>query len=96
MGATTFTATASGRNAREAFQAARAEAQRAFGDEGYTGSIAEKDSFVMIPLPAGADPLREANKLIEAMDRRIADKWGPAGCFDLGNGQFYFFGWASE
>jgi len=96
MGATTFSVTATGRNAREAFQAARSEAEQAFGDEGYTGSIAEKDRYVMIPLPAGADPLREANKLIEANDARISDKWGPAGCFDLGNGRFYFFGWASE
>jgi hypothetical protein len=28
--------------------------------------------------------------------RAVDDKWGPAGCIDLGDGRFAFLGWASS
>lgn len=45
-----------------------------------------------------------ANALIDMDDRRICDKWGPAGCIDLTPKltgkrkpkEFLFFGWASS
>jgi len=33
--------------------------------------------------------------LIEIDDDRIANKWGPAGCFKYEEGKFLFFGFAS-
>lgn len=95
MGGTTFSTRAKGQSAKAAFDAAVRDAQYEHGHRGYTGTIAEKRSFKMIVLPAGVDPETYAEQLIDACDPRIDDKWGDAGCFDLGNGEFYFFGWAS-
>lgn len=96
MGADVFHTKAKGNTARKAFETAVDEAFYRYGHDGYTGSIAEKGSFVMIPLPQGSDPFKYAEQLIDEYDKRIDDKWGPAGCFDLGNNEFYFFGWASS
>lgn len=96
MGAETFYTTAPGKSANEAFQAAREKAQYDHGHSGYTGSIAEKSSFVVIAVPEGQKPLEFAEKLIDDGDERIDDKWGPAGCIDLGVGRYLFFGWASS
>jgi hypothetical protein len=89
---------ASGKTAREAFNSAINEAQCERGHGGYTGTIAEKTSYVMIKLPAEYEkrPREYASKLFDNADSRIDNKWGPAGCFDLGNGDYMFFGWASE
>lgn len=95
MGGETFYTEAKGKTAKEAFSKAREEAQYEHGHGGYSGTIAEKSSFTMIPL-AGLDPYVESDRLINDADPRIDDKWGPAGCFDLGNGRFAFFGWASS
>jgi hypothetical protein len=35
---------------------------------------------------SGDDPLWE----------KVDDKWGPAGCIDMQDGTFLFFGWASS
>ena len=85
--------------AQIAFTAARREAQYEHGHGGYTGTIAEKGRFVMVPFP---------EKATEALVRRILtagsgveqllsfaledpttrrlydDKWGPACCLSLG------------
>lgn len=96
MGAETFYDVSIGETAAEAFQRATEQAQYDRGHEGYTGTIAEKWSFVMINLPEGVDPEEYADKLINDEDPRIDDKWGPAGCFNLGDNKFFFFGWASS
>lgn len=106
MGANTFFTTGYGKTARDAFSSAKYDAQseaRAdyedeYGDGyegGYSGTIAEKNGFVMIDLPAGEKPVEYANKLIDAGDRRIDDKWGPAGCIHIKDDKYLFFGWAS-
>jgi len=89
---------AAGKTASEAFNNARNEARQESGSSGYTGTIAEKSSFVMIALPNGysASAIAYANELLDSEDERVDDKWGPCGCIDLGNGQFLFFGWASS
>jgi hypothetical protein len=46
MGAADFTTTATGKTADEAFRAAVAEAKRQHGHRSYTGSIAEKRTFI--------------------------------------------------
>ena len=179
MGAETFTTSAKGRTAEEAFRAAREDACHWHGHGGYTGSIAEVASYILIaddgkalqarldrairalreiarsarqaePLDpaslaarierevrdvevhldpwdlrgpkaqvaktiraeltrlvalrkrctARMKPAAIADVLIEIGDRRIRDKWGPAGCIDLTprktrDKEFLFFGWAS-
>lgn len=96
MGATTFSVSAKGKTAQEAFDKAVASAKRSYGHDGYTGSIAEKRSFAMITPPKGEDAIAYANKLMDDDDPRISDKWGPAGCIKLDPTTFLFFGWASD
>lgn len=83
------------KTAEEAFRAARAEAQYDYGHAGYTGTIAEKDKFIMLPLIEGKT-LTETIEyyLYEQEKSPVDDKWGPAGCIKTDDG-FMFFGWAS-
>lgn len=99
MGATTFGVTVPGKSAMDAFRAAKNQARSYLepeDDDGYTGTILEKESFTMIKPPKGVDPYKYAQKLIEDDDPRIQEKWGPAGCIEVEPGTFYFFGWASS
>lgn len=96
MGASDFTARARGRTAGDAFRAAVERARHDHGHAGYTGTIAEKDSFVEIAVPAGQDPRKFAARLMDDEDPRVDDKWGPAGCVRLADGEWLFFGWASS
>ena len=96
MGGQTFTHGGKGKTAKEAFANAREEALFEFGHRGYTGSLAEKQEFVMITPPPGVDPVKYADDLVRNDDARIADKWGPAGCVKVGPGEYLFFGWASS
>lgn len=96
MGATVFRHTAWGETAREAFVSACDAATEEYGTEPYSGTIKEKSSFVDIEVPPGEDPIRYADQLVDNGDPRVDDKWGPAGCVQLGENHYYFFGWASE
>jgi hypothetical protein len=96
MGAQTFEQVGVGKTSKLAFKNARDEALHDYGHAGYTGSLAEKTDFVLIPLPAGKEPRIYAEELIDAGDERIDDKWGPAGCIALGDDKYLFFGWASS
>lgn len=102
MGASSFRITASGKNAKDAFKAAVDEARHEHGHGRYTGTIAEKSSFVSVTLAPGASWSAAADKMLDENDRRIADKWGPCGCITVGpdpdipgNTIFCFFGNAS-
>jgi len=102
MGASEFICSASGKNAKEAFNTAVDDAAWEDGHGGYTGTIAEKDRFVMCSsevFPSKKEALDFAEKLLEEGDKRIDDKWGPAGCVAFKNKdetQYIFFGWASS
>ena len=99
MGAEIFEHMASGKDANEAFANAVEEALYDYGHAGYTGTIAEKDSFVEVGnaenLPSAHDL---ANILMNNNDYRIDDKWGPAGCIKVTDpaDTYLFFGWASS
>jgi len=95
MGAATFFVEAKGTTAKEAFQNAILNTRHQICFGGYSGTIAEKDNFIMISLPVNENPLDYANKLIYAEDKRINDKWGPAGCIKIREKEYLFFGWAS-
>lgn len=97
MGACTFYTRTKGANAKEAFAEARRRAEHDCGYGGYSGTIAEKRTYTLIPLPSDVlDPALYARALIEARERRVDDKWGSAGCIKLQEGECLFFGWASE
>ncbi len=98
MGAYTFETLAEGPTVEEAFRTAVADAQYEHGHGGYSGTIAEKDGYVLV-----ADEPRTyeaahalADELIDADDPRVSDKWGPAGAIPLVGGGWLFFGWASS
>ncbi len=108
MGAATFFTRMTGRSARDAFDRARERARNEHGCGGYTGTIADKDGFVTIEPRRGEDPGACAVRLIDSCDPRIDDKWGPAGCVEIGPvylspetgevqaREYLFFGWAPE
>lgn len=96
MCANVFTTFSMGKDAEDAFFNAVDQAKYDYGHSGYTGTIAEKYSFVMIDLPEGKEANDYAEELIENEDSRINDKWGPAGCFKISDNEYYFFGWGSS
>ena len=96
MGATTFMMEQGGSNAGEAFKKAHELACHYYGHAGYTGTIAEKDDFTLIDLPKDQNPKDFARSLIDDIDDRVSDKWGPAGCIQAAEDRYLFFGWASE
>lgn len=102
MGAYEFAQRATGTGATDAFDSARRQAEYDHGHSGYTGTIAEKHSFVVIERkPVGeAEANAIADKLMNDDDDRIADKWGPAGAVLVsevdGVQDWLFFGWASS
>ena len=96
MGSDTFFMVRSGKSARDAFKTACEDALYEHGHGGYTGTIAEKDSFQMIDCPKDVKPKDYAEKLIDEGDPRVDDKWGPAGCIALGDNKYLFFGLASS
>ena len=96
MGASDFFVTSTGASPKEAFTRAVQEARYWHGHGGYTGTIAEKSEFVLIAVPEGQPPKEYAQRLVSDGDRRVDDKWGPAGCVLVSPGTYYFFGCASD
>tara|TARA_Y100001973_G_scaffold73212_1_gene106774 strand:+ start:561 stop:851 length:291 start_codon:yes stop_codon:yes gene_type:complete len=96
MGATTFQTLSSGATPDDAFDGAVSEAKYYYGHGGYTGTIAEKNTFTM----ATTEQLTktEAYKLASSLiSTKYSSKWGPAGCIKINEPELYlFFGWASE
>lgn len=98
MGASQFVVVGKGKSAVAAFNSRVEKALYEYGHSGYTGTIAEKDRFVIIPCPSDIDPETYAYQLLKDGDPRISDKWGPAGCIVINkeNKEYLFFGWASN
>jgi hypothetical protein len=96
MGANVFMTVGLGNTAKKAFDKAVYDARYQHGHGGYTGTIAEKNSFVLIPLAEGLDAFQYAEKLLDGDDERICDKWGDAGCIHVKDDEYLFFGWASQ
>lgn len=98
MGAQTFQVVKEGETAKEAFKSAVESCRDNYGYGGYTGTIAEKDKFVMVC----SDPLtldaawEKIEEILDADSHKVCDKWGPAGCIPLDDGRWLFFGWASS
>lgn len=88
MGATPFYAVSTEADLKTAFTTAREEAKYEYGHGGYTGSIAEKPSAVIISRQpvTQAEAVEMADQMINDGDLRIVDKWGPAGAIALSRG----------
>lgn len=96
MGAEYFEQKAKGATAKEAFNNAVEQAQYNYGHAGYTGTIAEKHDFKMLNWPADID-LREFIESDEVQNSKLVnDKWGPAACIKVADGEYVFLGWASS
>lgn len=100
MSAEQFQITATGTTPQQAFTNAVQECRYYNGHGGYTGTIAEKQTFTMASPTSLSES--EAQALIdETIDTTYTDKWGPAGCIHIktSNQQFntyIFYGWASS
>jgi hypothetical protein len=92
MSANWFETAGYGETAKEAFD----EAVAAVIDEilTYSGGIPAKSEFTQIEVPSGQDPEAFVREL--SADPRVDDKWGPAGCIRLKDGEWLFFGWAAS
>lgn len=94
MGACDFYVEVKAPSARAAFREAQEEARYAHGHEGYTGTIAEKDSMKRIYPREGETPAQCVDRYMG--EDTFSAKWGPAGCIELEEGRWAFFGMASS
>jgi hypothetical protein len=110
LGATTFYEISRGETAQEAFSVAVQNAQHMHGHSGYTGTIAEKQKFLMAS--PKILPQEEAHTLAKSLIEHTfyprttyseyTDRWGAAGCIRISTHitdktkTFLFFGWASN
>jgi len=85
IGGATFFTYGYGKDAKEAFRRSVEEARWESGHGGYTGTIAEKSSYILIPPSEhkGKNKIKYAESLIDKEDSRIDDKWGPSGAIRL-------------
>ena len=86
MGAETFVVMKKGvfKDANEAFWQAVEDASYEHGHGGYTGTIAEKDSFKMLELPKGKQIGKFIEECLEENETGFwNDKWGPAACLEI-------------
>lgn len=105
MGAEFFIRRGTGHSAETVFKELKSQAQYDHGHSGYTGTIAEKDSFIMLESPVIKAAYNTVGDWIGVSayiedeywnDDKIRDKWGPAGCIQLSEKEWVFFGWASS
>lgn len=85
MGAQEFTDYGVGVDVAAAFREASSAAVAMYGNQGYTGSLAEKGDYVVVertPLERAA-AYALADRLMQANDPRVSDKWGPAGAIPV-------------
>jgi hypothetical protein len=85
VGASQFETYRDGTDVHVAFQNAVDAAAWEHGHGGYSGTIAEKDDFVVVTQrPMSYDGAsRLASDLLARDDPRVADKWGPAGAIPI-------------
>lgn len=95
MGSCDFQNTAKGTSAAAAFASVVSRARRANGDDGYTGTIAEKGDFVMYTVPPGQSVQAFIDACMADDHHPCQNKWGPAACVQKGPDEWIFFGYAS-
>lgn len=107
MGSEEFKTVARGKTVQEAFNSARESALAEYGhQQGYSGTIYNKHSFVIILKDVTAPDVARA-KIEEILDgdddvrNEVNDKWGPAGAIRLaddkdGLQRWVFFGMSAS
>lgn len=95
MGAEYFQVKATGNTIDEAFRKAVSDAEVEDGDEGYSGTIAEKSSYTLHRNLMGMEPRQFISYILDA-DEDASDKWGPANAIEIAPNTWIFFGYASS
>lgn len=97
MGAQQFVCIGEGATVAKAFQDARTNAIHEHGHGGYSGSIAEKNSYRLIQCEQDDNAVREmVGACLDDEEHFCQDKCGPAGAIRLSKSRWAFFGWASS
>lgn len=84
-----------GQSPERAFDTGTHAARLAFGNGGFTGTLADKGDFVLIRCPKHYEPRAYAESLIDLLDPRICDMWSPAGMIQQGPGSWWAFGFSA-
>jgi hypothetical protein len=98
-GTTNFLTKIKAKNAKEAFDTARKNALKAYGNRGYSGSVAEKDDFVEVKAPAAVKKDEALlDKFLDGLldDPRFDGTRNPAAVVQISRGTYAIVGWASE
>lgn len=77
MGASSFFVIVEGKTAKQAFDRAVRDAQHEHGHGGYSGTIAEKHSFVQLPVPAGTTAGAHLERLQKLEAALASEYWSP-------------------
>jgi hypothetical protein len=111
MGGEYYYVTSIGASAQEAFNKAVADARYQHGHGGYTGTIAEKNEFIVLDdnyIFSKSQEIKDLYANFKSAVRGRADiaselddwlggsKWGPAWCIQIKDNTWAFFGWASS
>jgi len=108
MGADFFEVTVEGMRADTAFKRAVKDATKHYGTRSYTGSIKEKDGFVVLRDSCSgiASAQKKMQSIIDDYNNNgydasddalcMIDKWGPAGAIRINKKSWLFFGMASS
>lgn len=92
MGAAEFTAVSDNDDVSRAFAELTTEARHEHGHGGYTGTIAEKDTYRVFRIQPHT--LEEADQIaydyLERDTGKFCDKYGPAGAIKLHKGWLFF------
>jgi hypothetical protein len=84
-----------GESPSRAFDIGTHAAKLAFGNNGFTGTLADKGSFILIRCPKHHDPEAYAMGLLARHDPRIADMWSPAGLVEQRPGAWLAIGFSA-
>jgi hypothetical protein len=107
MGGEWFTVVGDGATPEEAFERLKEQALWDHGHAGYTGTIAEKSEFLLVPylhpncpaIPTERVAMFYTEEVAAAQSSPWTKKWGPAGCIEIepitDERRFLFFGVAS-
>ena len=93
-----FYTIAHGKSANNAFDQAVNDARNVHKiDVGVSGSIAEKEEFITFEGSVSYDPvnaIERAEKIMASNNVLLNDAYGPAGCINIGENEYLFFGTA--
>lgn len=81
------------KTAIQAFVSAVENAKYKYGNDGYSGTIAEKNILILLEEVDSFKEARElSNQLMESNHKVYDDKWGPAGCITVKDQGWLFCG----